>query len=200
MTYSEVSFSLDKSGGNLKELIKFCKEAGIFDLFKENDDLYEYLLGVEVGMDTNARKNRSGVIMEKVIEQELNNFRQMFGFELLKQQKFSVIFKKYGEKFPSQLGNRKFDFLVRSHSKLINIEVNVYNVPGSKPQEIVDSYIERQKELKSFGWNFIWITDGPAWRKMEEQLKKAFKELDYILNLNMVRQGVLAKILEKIIS
>ena len=47
-------------------------------LFGEINDLYAYLLGVEVGLDSNARKNRSGEIVQNLVElllkRKLGNF------------------------------------------------------------------------------------------------------------------------------
>jgi len=76
--------------------------------------------------------------------------------------------------------------------------VNFYNVSGSKPQEIIDSYIERQKELKEYGYEFSLITDGPAWKKQKSQLTKAFENIDYVLNTYFVRLGILEEIIRMI--
>jgi type II restriction enzyme len=73
--------------------------------------------------------------------------------------------------------------------------VNFYNVSGSKPQEIIDSYIERQKELKEYGHEFLFITDGPAWKKQKSQLTKAFENMDYVLNAYFVSLGILEEII-----
>ena len=56
-----INFS-DKS--NLDEIIDFCIETGLLKLFNNIDDLYSYLVGTEVGLDTNARKYSSGKIFE----------------------------------------------------------------------------------------------------------------------------------------
>lgn len=90
---------------------------------------------------------------------------------------------------------RKFDFVVRSGDKYFNIEVNYYSGQASKPQEIVDAYINRNNELKTSGWEFIWITDGDGWRHGTNQLSKAFKEIDYVLNVSLSQKGFLQDIL-----
>ena len=107
--------------------------------------------------------------------------------------------EEVGIDVPKDLKHRKADFiLIKEPAKVINIEANFYNVTGSKPQEIVDSYINRQEELKRSGFHFIWITDGYAWKKSRNQLTKAFDKIDYLLNTKFVRDGLLIKILEEI--
>jgi len=79
-------------------------------------------------------------------------------------------------------------------------EVNYYAGAGSKPEEIVDSYINRKNELLDSGWKFIWITDGNVWKGSESQLLKAFNEMDFVMNINFINQGILKKALTKIIQ
>jgi type II restriction enzyme len=62
----------------------------------------------------------------------------------------------------------------------------------------VDSYIERQNELKNNGFEFIWITDGEGWRGQKNQIHKGFEKIDYLLNLHFVRLGLLEGILCRI--
>jgi hypothetical protein len=65
----------------------------------------------------------------------------------------------------------------------VNIETNYFSGAGSKPEEIVDSYINRRNELVKNDWSFIWITDGDVWRSSENQILKAFGNLDYVFNI-----------------
>jgi len=51
----------------IKDIVEFCKKSGILNLFGEINDLYAYILGMEVGLDSNARKNRSGKIFEQLV-------------------------------------------------------------------------------------------------------------------------------------
>lgn len=51
-------------------IVEFCVKTGIMHLFQEVKDIHDYLLGVEVGMDTNARKNRSGDIFERMCQKK----------------------------------------------------------------------------------------------------------------------------------
>ncbi|WP_049774928.1 DpnII family type II restriction endonuclease [Thermoanaerobacterium thermosaccharolyticum] len=104
-----------------------------------------------------------------------------------------------GDFFQAFVKNRKADFIIiKNGNKVVNIEVNFYSGTGSKPQEIVDSYIERQNELKENGFEFIWITDGIGWKGQKNQLHKGFERVNYLLNLYFVRKGLLEEILWRI--
>ncbi|MFW6008468.1 MAG: DpnII family type II restriction endonuclease, partial [archaeon] len=108
------------------------------------------------------------------------------------QKKFNYLNKKYNVSVTSEIKNRKADFiLIKDNLKVINIEANFYKGGGSKPQEIVDSYINRQTDLYNNNFNFIWISDGFGWKDQYNQTTKAFNKIDYLLNLNFVKKGLL---------
>ena len=64
----------------------------------------------------------------------------------------------------------------------------------------MDSYINRSAELKANGWSFIWITDGNVWRGSGSQLNKAFRNMDYVLNISFTNKGLLKEALNKILQ
>ncbi|MGB9863861.1 MAG: type II restriction endonuclease [Candidatus Saccharicenans sp.] len=185
----------------INKIVKFVCQTGLKDFFMNlsTASLQDYLMGIEVGLDTNARKNRSGKVMETLIENLIQKCLDQLKIRKLIKQKNFFVLEKMEISVPKELKNRKADFiLLKEPSKVINIEANFYNVTGSKPQEIVDSYINRQEELKKAGFHFIWVTDGYAWKKGQNQLNKAFDKIDYLLNTKFVRDGLLIKILEEI--
>jgi len=47
------------------------------------------------------------------------------------------------------------------------------------------------------GIEFIWITDGQGWKSTQLPLREYFAQADYLLNLDMLQNGYLNKILEK---
>ena len=61
--FNEMTYSID-------DYIKFMRESGLFDLLQNHiiNNLYDYALGIEVGLDSNGRKNRGGHIMENLVE------------------------------------------------------------------------------------------------------------------------------------
>ncbi|NLJ49783.1 MAG: restriction endonuclease [Candidatus Atribacteria bacterium] len=183
---------------DIKKFIQFVKKSGIQDLFRTIRALNDYLLGVEVGLDSNARKNRSGSFMEKVVEEELQNIsKELKDIEIFPKGRFGKL-EERGVKVPKELQHRTPDFAIKKGSKLLSIEVNFYSGQGSKPQEIVDAYINRQRELQNSGWQFVWITDGNGWRQGQNQIRKAIEQMDFVLNINFIKKGFLKHILGEI--
>lgn len=189
------------SDTEIKNMVHFCAKSGILDIFTEFKikDLKDYLLGLEVGMDTNARKNRSGTSMELAVLPIINTLKSKHNdLESISQQSFGSLQNNYNITVSETLLNRKFDFVLKKKNKFINIEVNYYSGGGSKPQEIVNAYINRQNELKNTKLGFIWITDGLGWRTGFNQIKVGFNKIDYVLNLNFVKRGLLEAIINAI--
>jgi len=187
----------------IDDIIEFFDKTGLKKFFLEMGarSIQDYVIGIEVGMDTHARKNRSGDAMERLLKPIVESIAtEENGFEAVLFQKFFRYLKtNYGIKVNSSIEDRKADFiLIKKDKKVVNIEVNFFSGSGSKPQEIVDSYIERQNELKNHGFEFIWITDGEGWREQKNQIRKGFERIDYLLNLNFVRAGLLEEILCRI--
>lgn len=183
------------TGAELKDIVSFCEDAGIVALFQELKikNLRDYLLGVETGLDTNARKNRSGFAMETLVSPILDKIK---GIKVYSQKTFGKLADNLDISVYDGLKPRKFDYAVKTTGGWFNIEVNFYSGQGSKPQEIVDSYINRNNELKQAKWQFIWITDGMGWKSGVNQLSKAFKEMDYVLNISFAKSGMLQEILK----
>jgi len=187
----------------IKGFVEFFDKTGLKYFFRSlsNQSIIDYATGVEVGMDTNARKNRSGKAMELLLKPIIEQINSKLDtpFKVIWQKKFLHLEKILGIKVSSTIKNRKSDFiLVKDKNTILNIEVNFYSGTGSKPQEIVDSYINRQNELKENNFKFIWVTDGEGWKGQKNQIEKGFSKIDYLLNLHFVRKGLLEKILCKI--
>ena len=139
--------------------------------------------------------------MEKVINYYLDdiNKKQNFPFPILKQKTFGFLEKEHNFPVNSDIKNRRADFIIiKDFNKPINIEVNFFTGSGSKPQEIVDAYILRQRELAQNNISFIWITDGYGWKEQRNQTKKGFNKIDYLLNIDFVKKGILEEILNTI--
>ena len=188
------------SKNEIDKVVNFVVKSGIRELFGLIRVLHDYVLGVEVGLDSNARKNRSGSFMENVVGKILEEIKAKSDekFEILPKSYFSVLEKNYKLKIPETLRHRTPDFTIKNGDRLISIETNFYSGQGSKPQEIVDAYINRQNELKTNGWHFIWITDGAAWRTGVNQISRSVHELDFVLNLNFAKNGFLEFILNNL--
>ncbi len=199
-----VNYNFNERDLNDKEISKFIEffdKTGLkyFFISLSNKCIYDYVTGVEVGMDTNARKNRSGKAMELLIEPIIKQINEKNGnvYEVLVQKNFKYVEDKFGIKVNQSMKHRKSDFILirKSDNTVINIEANFFSGTGSKPQEIVDSYINRQNELQENGFKFIWVTDGYGWKGQKNQIEKGFNNIDFVLNLHFSRTGILENIL-----
>ena len=66
----EYLFTFNKLVYSVDDYVKFMRETGLFELLQNHiiNNLYDYVLGVEVGLDSNGRKNRGGHLMEDLVE------------------------------------------------------------------------------------------------------------------------------------
>jgi len=64
------SFNFVKANYTAKEYVNFMEKSGLFDLLANHliNNLFDYVTGVEIGLDSNGRKNRGGHLMEDLIE------------------------------------------------------------------------------------------------------------------------------------
>ncbi|MFH1381777.1 MAG: DpnII family type II restriction endonuclease [Chloroflexota bacterium] len=197
LQYNTFDFSKKiEDAKEIEDIVTFTKNSGLLDMLCQMDSATDYLLGVEVGLDTNARKNRSGLFLEKMVTETLNELRaRNADLVFIEQKTFGYVEDNHDVKTPTTLRNRKFDYAVINKGKATNIEVNFYSGTGSKPSEIVSSYINRGEQLSSVGWKFVWLTDGMGWKKMQRPFHIGVENIDYVINANLLRNGVLEKII-----
>lgn len=179
--YKKFKFNKKLKNGEILDIVEFCKKSGILDLFGEINDLYAYLLGMEVGLDSNARKNRSGKIFEQLVGLLLKDkVRDRAGF-ILREEDSSLEIKR----------NKRADFVIyHNNIPKIAIECNFYASTGSKPIEVANAYIDLDRKCKDENLKFIWVTDGPAWHKMRNTVEKTFKEIDFPMNYTILDEKI----------
>lgn len=170
------------------------KETGLESLIKEKKikNLVDYVFGVEVGMDTNARKNRTGKIMENLIFNFLSKLPN--NFTVIKQASQNSIKHKFGIQIKIDKTDRKFDFalLNRTTKKLFLIEVNFYNSQGSKLKATAGEYKGLYNFLLSQNVSFLWFTDGLGWTTAKNAIEETFyNNQGQIYNIKMLKEGKL---------
>lgn len=182
-------------------VLQFVRGVGLLDLLTTSgvNDLIDYLWGVEVGMDTNARKNRSGAAMETLLAPMVQDAVHGVGVRVYQHKTLTEIEGLQVGVVPNALRSRAMDFLLvsdgRKRERLLNIETNYFGGTGSKP-EVVDAYIERQRLLADIGAEFVLVTDGPGWAGMQNLLQRAVESLNWLMNLEFVKRGLLAAVLQ----
>ncbi len=180
--FGNMNYKFDDPEITEEQYATFMEKTGLFDLLANHikSNLYDYVLGVEAGMDTHARKNRSGNLMESTVRKYLDNS----GLDYKSKLSSDKVKDVFGMDVSSITGNntiKEFDFVVKSSNRIYGIEVNYFRDSGSKPSEVARSYehlAENAKNIKNF--EFIWITDGPGWKKEGSALKGAYELIDNI--------------------
>ncbi|MGI5839762.1 MAG: DpnII family type II restriction endonuclease [bacterium] len=176
----------------------FFKQMGLKALFQNllEKSVLDYVIGVLVGLDSNGRKNRGGAAFELACKPIITEICQRFNITVIEQKKFSVL-RKWGFDISPIIEKRKADFILfdASNKKCMNIEVNFYNGSGSKPEEIIDSYINRQANLAENGIDFALITDGNCWDGITSQIMIGFQHLKYIMNFKLAKGGILEEVI-----
>ena len=194
LNFTKASYNVEE----LNNITDFAEDSGLLKTVVNTANFADYILGIEVGLDSNARKNRSGFFLENMTEEILQNLDidGKDGCILVKQAQFKTISSKYGINIPNELLKNKADFAIIKGNRLLNIEVNFYGGGGSKPSAIVGSFINRNRLLKSAGSCLVWLTEGPGWKVMQNFLHEGVSGIDYVINAEMLRHGALNKILD----
>jgi len=199
---------IDSKGSQTKEFdfakakpedgVEFLKETGFLDIIADRKvkSVPDYFLGIEVGLDSNGRKNRTGTAMENLVEYFIKDICDRNGFEYLAQATASSIKAKWGKDITVKESSKRIDFAVNTSGKLFLIETNFYEGGGSKLKSTAGEYVDACKQWARDGHQFIWVTDGQGWRTAERPLKDSFNSIDYILNIDFVQKGVLENILK----
>ena len=186
------------SGEEIDKYLLFFEQMGLkafYQNFLEKSTL-DYIYGVLVGLDSNGRKNRGGRAFELACEPIIKNVAKKYNVEVITQKQFKYLRKKDFE-ISADVENRKADFILLKGKKCMNIEVNFYKDSGSKPEEIIDSYINRQHDLSNNDIMFTLITDGNCWKGTTNQLRKGFNRIKYLMNYKMMKDGAIEEIIRK---
>lgn len=168
-----------------KLVYEYITETGLADVFRNKDitNLVDYVFGIEVGLDTNARKNRGGDNMSKAV---------------------SLIFDKAGIFYKKEVRNtifpeivslgadvKQFDFVIKTQKKTYLIETNFYNTGGSKLNEVARAYSDVAPKINQYeNYEFVWITDGQGWLSAKNKLEEAYNIIPSVYNLSTLGEFV----------
>lgn len=193
----DTNYFFAKMKNSVEEYKYFMRQTGLFDLIENHiiSNLYDYVTGVEVGLDSNGRKNRGGHQMENLVE----SFLKKSAVEYYKEMYLNEVEEKFKIDLSAISANdtttKRFDFVVRSSEKIFGIETNFYTAGGSKLNETARSYkmiAEESRQIKNF--EFIWITDGEGWKSAKRNLKETFFVLENLYNIKDLENGILQEI------
>lgn len=194
-----LKYNFQKQNYSIEQFVVFMKETGLFDLLQHHiiNNLVDYVTGVEVGLDSNGRKNRGGDLMENLVEKHIKAAGYVKGQTYFKEMTIKQVQKKWGLDLSGISNNgktvKRFDFVIEGQNEIICIETNFYTSQGSKLNETARSYEEIAKSSTSIkGFRFVWITDGSeGWAQAKNNLEETFDVLKDLYNIKDLEDGVL---------
>ena len=197
----EYLFNFNKMVYSIEDYLKFMEETGLFDLLQNHiiNNLYDYLLGVEVGLDSNGRKDRGGHLMEDLVESYIIKAGYEKNKNYFKEMYLTDIEEKWNLDLSEMSGNntstKRFDFVIKTENQVYVIETNFYASGGSKLNETARSYkMLAEESRKVNGVTFIWFTDGIGWKSARKNLEETFNELPTLYSINDLDNGILDKL------
>lgn len=201
MSFEQLNFSkIDTT--RIVDYVVFAEQSGLLDFLqnKANRSLVDYVYGVEAGLDSNARKNRSGTTMEGILERHIAKIAQEQGLEWKAQATASFIKSNWNIEVPVDKSERRFDVAVysRERHKVWLIETNYYGGGGSKLKAVAGEFTELSQFVKSSkdDIEFVWVTDGQGWRTARLPFSEAFGHIQNVFNLNMLKNNFLRELLK----
>ena len=170
---------------DVEHIFEFIERTGLAEVFasKKITNLVDYVFGVEVGLDTNARKNRGGNIMAAAVAKKFSDAGVEFRTEV------------NSTEFPeiTALGAdlKRFDFVITTKNKTYLIETNYYNGGGSKLNETARSYSDIAPKINQYPqYEFVWITDGQGWHSAKNKLEEAYNIIPRVYNLTSIAEFI----------
>lgn len=165
-------------------VMRILRETGLYDVFSQRmiSSVYDYAFGIEMGLDSNARKNRGGHAMERIVA------------VMLQGSGLAYLAEVYSRQWPSlhqSLGQdeKRFDFALLGGERTYLIEVNFYNTSGSKLNEVARAYSELAPRVNAVpGFTFVWVTDGQGWLGARNKLGEAYQIIPDVYNLTTFPQ------------
>ena len=191
-------YTFNKQINTIVDYKLFMKKTGLFDLLSNHiiNNLYDYVTGVETGLDSNGRKNRGGHQMEDLVEsyiqkagfkRDVNYFKEMYVSEVSR--KWNIDLSAVSNQGKME---KRWDFVVKTNNCIYLIETNFYGSGGSKLNETARSYKTIATEMKNVkGAKFVWFTDGAGWKSAARNLEETFDVLDDIYSINDMQNGIM---------
>lgn len=194
-------YTFNKQINTIEDYKLFMRKTGLFDLLSNHiiNNLYDYVTGVETGLDSNGRKNRGGHQMEDLVEsyiqkagfkRDVNYFKEMYVSEVSR--KWNIDLSAVSNQGKME---KRWDFVVKTDNCIYLIETNFYGSGGSKLNETARSYKTIATEMKNVkGAKFVWFTDGAGWKSAARNLEETFDVLDDIYSINDMQNGIMTEV------
>lgn len=194
----EFNYNFKKPNYNIEQYAVFMRKTGLFDLLQKHliNSLLDYATGVETGLDTNARKNRGGHLMENLVEsfiikagyiKDKTYFKEIYIHEIT--EKFGIDLSAISN---SGKAEKRFDFVIKTPTTIYGIETNFYASSGSKLNETARSYKQIAQEADTInGFEFVWFTDGKGWLDARHNLEETFDVMERVYCIRDLENGII---------
>ena len=195
---NKFEYNFNNMNYSVEQYTVFMRETGLFDLLEKHliNNLYDYVLGVECGLNSNARKNRGGHLMENLVEKFIQRagftkdktyFKEMYLQDIERRWKLDMSFISNKNQ-----ATKRFDFVIKTDKCIYGIETNFYASGGSKLNETARSYKMIAEEAKRVvGFEFVWFTDGMGWISARNNLRETFDNMEHIYNIADMKNGIM---------
>ena len=194
-------YNFKKMNYSVERYKVFMRKTGLFDMIANHlvNNLVDYALGIETGLDSNGRKNRGGHQMEDLVEKYITAAGLVKDVSYFKEMYIKDIEAKWGLDLSSLSSDgkstKRFDFVVKTENMVYGIETNFYTGGGSKLNETARSYELLSQHADAIeGFTFVWITDGIGWKSARGNLRETFEVMDAIYNIDDMENGVMEKV------
>ena len=196
------TYNFKEKNHSIEEYANFMRKIGLFELLENHliNNLVDYVTGIEVGLDSNGRKNRGGHLMEDLVEsyiikagfqRNINYFKEMYIHEIT--EKWNIDLSAISNKGKTE---KRFDFVIKTSNMIYGIETNFYSSGGSKLNETARSYKQIAQEVNTInGFTFLWFTDGVGWKTAKNNLEETFDIMEHIYCINDLKHDILTKII-----
>ena len=194
-------YNFNNMNYNAEQYKIFMRKTGLFDMIANHivNNLVDYALGVETGLDSNGRKNRGGHQMENLVEGFIKKAGFVKGETYFKEMYIHQITEKWDIDL-SAISNqgkteKRFDFVVKTPDMIYGIETNFYSGGGSKLNETARSYKTLALETDTIdGFTFVWFTDGKGWTSARHNLEETFDVMEHIYSIDDMENGIIAEL------
>ena len=197
----EFTYNFKKPNLSVVQYKVFMRKTGLFDLIENHivNNLVDYAMGVETGLDSNGRKNRGGHLMENLVEsfiqkagfvKDTSYFKEMYIHQIT--DKWNIDLSAISNQGKTE---KRFDFVIKTPNMIYGIETNFYGSGGSKLNETARSYKTLALETDTIdGFTFVWFTDGKGWTSARHNLEETFDVMEHIYNINDMENGIITEV------
>lgn len=191
-------YNFKKMNYGVEQYKIFMRKTGLFNMIANHmvNNLVDYALGVETGLDSNGRKNRGGHRMEDLVEKyiqaagfvkERNYFKEMYLKDI--EQRWNIDLSALSNQGKAA---KRFDYVIKTDKMIYAIETNFYGGGGSKLNETARSYKMLSQEADTIdGFTFVWFTDGIGWKSARGNLRETFEVMEHVYSIDDMEHGII---------